>query len=975
MKRKIFIILLLSITLLTVTSCRKKLTVIFDYIYKTEEVTIKKGKKLEKPADPIREGYTFLEWQLDGETYDFSKKVKSNLTIVALYSDNNNPVIVLDTPQNVKYENSQIIWDNVNNATSYNVNIDGNIYNTTSTSYAYNTNLEEKGFTTITVVACSNKGFSKASKPIIVEYTYSISEMKEILNTNITSDMNKNLLKYYNSVCAGLTKYGFTLAELNKIRDFDDLISNNRLADYIGVYTFINNADTKYSYSKEDSVNKPELDDELQTLFENMKNSNVYSSNYTKAIDDEKFMYLVVGGLGYFSYLVPMKPANYPTVFDYLDKFFNINKYSSYKPLIYEIRKNEDEITFISQLDSKEYKLTKDEIMKIMEYYYNTKEKEYESLYLHTDEARKRIYNTEYQYGEYLYDLKVYTENTNKLEEIIETDIKLYNKIDQNKDKFNQIIKDIYNFSQNINDEIYTKFEKTLNKIINGDTSVETITQFKNQLIDLLSTFNNIIKSKEDVSLVFDIIENAKFLINDLNAQSLELLEVEVKILIEVINQFEKTISQLNVNDLQIALQLLNDPNNQEALSKLEEIAKTLENSLESIDTSDINTKLILDSLDTFFKDNFGENYKSLFSLEYGLQFNNQEIELLEEEIKEIIEYVSEYPHIDDLKNLIMGYINTNQLSNDYQVLYDFIEYLLDYVTSNKLDEYNFYVKNYIEFKYKDYDVDEDKYYIILHKNIDILKKFYFTEIKLDLETQGYENEEKLKKSLELVKQEFTNDEMKEYLFAKKQIENLLNNRNEKVTNNPYYNDFSSSIEKLISLIGKYNLELTDEDSKLIVEFRKIFNNIQWVYPTWVEVVIDQENKQVNIKFKDDLLEICPNIKMTDYGAFCLMIYEHHNEGIMLYFEERVSAQLQDTMISISFKEIAEELNEHKYIDSVYEFKKTYGNAHISIEFDGSLENIQYVIDGKYGYYTDLASLRTCNYLNDYLEEIFETLK
>ena len=114
---------------------------------------------------------------------------------------------------------------------------------------------------------------------------------------------------------------------------------------------------------------------------------------------------------------------------------------------------------------------------------------------------------------------------------------------------------------------------------------------------------------------------------------------------------------------------------------------------------------------------------------------------------------------------------------------------------------------------------------------------------------------------------------------------------------------------------------------------------------------------------------------MTDYGAFDIMIYEPYDEGIMLHFEERVSAELHDTMITISFKEIAEELNEHKYLDSVEEFISSYGDAYISVEFVSSLENIQYVLDGKYGYYTNLSSLRRCHYLNDYLEEIFETLK
>ena len=985
MKRKIFIILILSFTLLTLTSCRKKLTVVFDYIYKTEEVTVKKGKKVEKPTDPIREGYTFLEWQLDGKSYDFSKKVKSNLTLVAIYSDNESPIITLNTPQNVKYENNLITWDKVDNAKSYNVNIDGSIYNTTSNSYSYSVDLKEKGFVTITIVACSNNGVSKTSKAIFVEQSYSISEMNQILDTKLSETNNKDDLAYYNSICAALTKYQFTIKEMNKIRDIKEMIDNNRLADYIGMYSFLINLDQKITYDQLTSLEKPEINDELQALFEDMKNNNVYSSNNTVATEDEKFTNLVVGGLGYFAYLVPMKPSNYPSVYDYLNKFFTFVKYSSYKSLSYDIRKNEETVTFISQIDSKEYKLSEDEIMKIMRYYYDTKEKEYENLYIHTDDARKRIYNTEFLYGTYLYDLKEYNNNALTYETICEDEVKLYNEIEQNKDKINKIIKDIYTFYENITNGTYSEYGKTLDKIINGDTSVETLTLLKNQVIELLSSIQNIIKSKDDIALIFNIIENAKFLTTNTNASTIKLLEIELKIMIDVIKQFEKTINELNISDLQIALKLLNEPNNQEAINKIEELFETFNNNLKNIDVSNINTKLILDSLDTFFIEKFGKNYKSLFSIEYGLQFNDKEITLLENEIKELVEYIVKYPNFDEIKNALLYHQTTEDnlqnsqlnLENLYQVenIDEFIKYMIDYITTEKFDKYSFYIKSYIESKYKDYNVEEDKYYQIVYKNLDILKKFYFTEIKINIETKEYENEEKLRKSLEIVKQEFTNDEMKNYLFAKKQIDNLLNNKNETITTNPYYSDFTTSIDKLINLIGKYDLQLTSEESKLIVEFRKIFNKIKWSYPSWVEVVIDQENKQVNIKFKDDFLKICPNIKMTDYGAFSIMIYEPNNESFRIYFEERLSAKLHDTMISISFYEIAKTLKEHKYLDSVEEFTNTYGDAYISVEFVGSLESIQYVLDGKYGYYTNLESLRRCNYLNDYLEEIFATLK
>lgn len=46
---------------------------------------IESGDKAKKPADPVREGYTFVGWQLDGEDYDFSKPVTKAITLTAVW--------------------------------------------------------------------------------------------------------------------------------------------------------------------------------------------------------------------------------------------------------------------------------------------------------------------------------------------------------------------------------------------------------------------------------------------------------------------------------------------------------------------------------------------------------------------------------------------------------------------------------------------------------------------------------------------------------------------------------------------------------------------------------------------------------------------------------------------------------------------------------------------------------------------------
>ena len=53
----------------------------------TQKINVKKGEKLEKPADPEREGYVFVEWQLKEKKYDFDASVKSNITLVATWKE------------------------------------------------------------------------------------------------------------------------------------------------------------------------------------------------------------------------------------------------------------------------------------------------------------------------------------------------------------------------------------------------------------------------------------------------------------------------------------------------------------------------------------------------------------------------------------------------------------------------------------------------------------------------------------------------------------------------------------------------------------------------------------------------------------------------------------------------------------------------------------------------------------------------
>lgn len=87
---KISVIILL-IGLLLLTGCmNSKKTVIFKTNGGTEikNISVKSGNKIDKPQEPVKEGYTFVGWYKDGEEYDFTSKINDNIVLVAKWEKN-----------------------------------------------------------------------------------------------------------------------------------------------------------------------------------------------------------------------------------------------------------------------------------------------------------------------------------------------------------------------------------------------------------------------------------------------------------------------------------------------------------------------------------------------------------------------------------------------------------------------------------------------------------------------------------------------------------------------------------------------------------------------------------------------------------------------------------------------------------------------------------------------------------------------
>lgn len=52
-----------------------------------ESQDVKRNNLAIKPENPVRDGYQFKEWQVNGDTYDFNTKITGNITITAVWEE------------------------------------------------------------------------------------------------------------------------------------------------------------------------------------------------------------------------------------------------------------------------------------------------------------------------------------------------------------------------------------------------------------------------------------------------------------------------------------------------------------------------------------------------------------------------------------------------------------------------------------------------------------------------------------------------------------------------------------------------------------------------------------------------------------------------------------------------------------------------------------------------------------------------
>ncbi len=230
MKRNLFIkmslVLTLVLSLVVLTSCKKKFTVTFnsDGGSIVEAIEVKKGKTIEKPANPTKEGYTFVEWTLDGSTYNFETEVTENITLVAKWQKNApQEIVYVPAPENVKMSETEVTWTPVANATGYVVYVNGNAKEVSKASISLS---EIQPFLNsvddvVCVVAKQGNSESTASTPIIKKGKVSATEINDLKNQITEAIPSGTQLQFTNEqlteMVRTLKKYNISFYEVMHI--------------------------------------------------------------------------------------------------------------------------------------------------------------------------------------------------------------------------------------------------------------------------------------------------------------------------------------------------------------------------------------------------------------------------------------------------------------------------------------------------------------------------------------------------------------------------------------------------------------------------------------------------------------------------------------------------------------------------------------------------------------------------------------
>lgn len=202
---------------------------------KVERQILSKGEQLELPKAPQKENYTFEEWQLDGNKYDFSKKITQDITLVAKWKETFSDLE--STPEEPNEEKPEEIPEKVTYTVTFNTNGGSKVSNQTieegkkakkptnptrngytftgwtlnGKTYNFNTAVTKEITLTATWKKVTNESTPSTPKPTEKKYTITFDSNGGTAVSSQTIIEGKTAAKPQNPTKSGYTFSGWTL--------------------------------------------------------------------------------------------------------------------------------------------------------------------------------------------------------------------------------------------------------------------------------------------------------------------------------------------------------------------------------------------------------------------------------------------------------------------------------------------------------------------------------------------------------------------------------------------------------------------------------------------------------------------------------------------------------------------------------------------------------------------------------------------
>lgn len=170
-----------------------------------DSIVVKSGEKINKPKNPSKDGYTFINWEMGGKEYNFDNAVTNDLTLKAIWKKNNN----------TNYNQSSS-----SGSTSNKINISDNIVATVYTKstgnescffYMYPTNLENN-YPNVKIETYSGINYINLcpfSKNDCNDYEFALEDFGNLTFNTSKEQALENILKKYSNT-PGFNLINFT---------------------------------------------------------------------------------------------------------------------------------------------------------------------------------------------------------------------------------------------------------------------------------------------------------------------------------------------------------------------------------------------------------------------------------------------------------------------------------------------------------------------------------------------------------------------------------------------------------------------------------------------------------------------------------------------------------------------------------------------------------------------------------------------